>query len=64
LIYSENRHANTVVERTAQLWQLTPTSYETEKAGGSKRTITGAQPFAIPAIQILTKEAKCPSRSG
>jgi hypothetical protein len=56
LSYFDNPRARTVVDRTAQLWQLTPINYETVRAKQLRRTTTGVPRSVSSAITILTKD--------
>ena len=47
--YLDNPHAKSVVDLTAQLWQLIPTNLEMEKAEASKPMTIGSLRSAIPA---------------
>jgi hypothetical protein len=46
----DNPRVKAVVDLTAQLWQLTPTSLEMERVEVSKRMTIELQRSAIPAI--------------
>ena len=60
----ENPHASIVVEKTAQLWQPTPTCLDLEKAKELNVPIFTQLPYASPAIPDSIKVRTYPKPRG
>ena len=63
-MFYENHHASIVVEQTAQLWQLTPTSLDLEKERELNVPIFTQLPYALPAIPNSIKARIYPKPRG
>jgi hypothetical protein len=63
-MYCDNPHARRVVEKTAQLWLLTPISFETVKVEDLNRMIIASQPFVTSATWNSIKVYKWTRMTG